>query len=193
MKQHASLSAASFTARVFGANVTRMDLPAFRASLGLASPSPDLSSALRALWLDARGDWDGAHEAAQADEGGDGDWVHAYLHRKEGDAGNAAYWYRRAGKPVCRTSLDEEWEAIVGALLKASAGRRPSGASLTVGAPPVGRSDRRNRPLCFFASGGKSPSARTHVMIQLTRPAGVNSLPLAMMPLRQRRCPRVTT
>jgi hypothetical protein len=92
-----------------------MDLSAFRASLGLALPSPDLSPALRALWLDARGDWDGAHEAAQADEGGDGDWVHAYLHRKEGDAGNAAYC--TAGKPVCRTSLKEEWEAIAKALL----------------------------------------------------------------------------
>ena len=84
-----------------------------------------MSPALRALWLDARGDWDGAHEAAQADEGGDGDWVHAYLHRKEGDAGNAAYWYRRAGKPVCRTSLDEEWEAIASALLTGS--RREGG------------------------------------------------------------------
>ena len=45
-----------------------------------------------------KGDWDGAHDAAQADEGGAGDWVHAYLHRKEGDSGNAAYWYRRAKK-----------------------------------------------------------------------------------------------
>jgi hypothetical protein len=45
-------------------------------------------------------------------------WVHAYLHRKEGDAGNAAYWYRRARKPVCRASLDEEWAAIADALLK---------------------------------------------------------------------------
>jgi hypothetical protein len=57
------------TARAFGANLGRMDLAAFRASFGLASP-PDLSPALRALWLDARGDWDGAHEAAQVDEGG---------------------------------------------------------------------------------------------------------------------------
>jgi hypothetical protein len=32
--------------------------------------------------------------------------------------GNAAYWYRRARKPVCRASLDEEWAEIVGALLK---------------------------------------------------------------------------
>jgi hypothetical protein len=43
--------------------------------------------------------------------------VHAYLHRKEGDAGNAAYWYRRARKVVCRSSLDEEWAAIAGQLL----------------------------------------------------------------------------
>jgi hypothetical protein len=96
-----------------------MDLVAFRASLSAAEPPPDLSQALRALWLDARGNWDGAHEAAQADGGRAGDWVHAYLHRKEGDPGNAAYWYRRAGKPVCRTSLDEEWAAMASALLKA--------------------------------------------------------------------------
>jgi hypothetical protein len=94
-----------------------MDLAAFRASLSAAAPPPSLSHALRALWLDAKGDWDGAHEAAQADEGGPGDWVHGYLHRKEGDPGNAAYWYRRAKKPICRTSLDEEWRAIAEALL----------------------------------------------------------------------------
>ena len=97
-----------------------MDLAAFRASLESDSPPAGLSDALRALWLDAKADWDGAHEAAQADEGGKGDWVHAYLHRKEGDAGNAAYWYRRAGKPVCQTSLDEEWRAIAEALLAQS-------------------------------------------------------------------------
>jgi len=62
-----------------------MDLAAFRASLAAPQPPPALSLGLKALWLDARGDWDGAHDAAQADEGGDGDWVHAYLHRKEGD------------------------------------------------------------------------------------------------------------
>ena len=45
--------------------------------------------------------------------------MHAYLHRKEGDAGNAAYWYRRARKPVCQASLDEEWAAIAEALLRA--------------------------------------------------------------------------
>ncbi len=98
-----------------------MDLAAFRASLTDAAPPAGLGHALSALWLDAKGDWDAAHDAAQADEGGAGDWVHAYLHRKEGDAGNAAYWYRRAGRPVCRASLDEEWEAIAGALLRQDA------------------------------------------------------------------------
>jgi hypothetical protein len=94
-----------------------MDLAGFRASLSAPEP-PALSPALRALWLDARGNWDGAHDA----EGGAGDWVHAYLHRKEGDAGNAAYWYRRARKPVCRTSLDQEWAAIAEALLQGEGG-----------------------------------------------------------------------
>jgi hypothetical protein len=98
-----------------------MDLAGFRASLSAPEP-PALSPALRALWLDARGNWDGAHEAAQAGESGAGDWVHAYLHRKEGDAGNAAYWYRRARKPVCKASLDEEWAAIADALLKGEGG-----------------------------------------------------------------------
>ena len=94
-----------------------MDLAAFRASLAAPGPPPGLSRALQALWRDAKGDWDGAHELAQADEGGAGDWVHAYLHRKEGDLGNAGYWYRRARKPVAKGPLDEEWAEIAKALL----------------------------------------------------------------------------
>jgi len=109
---------ARFTARAFGANLSAMDLAAFRASLERSSPPSDLSPALRALWLDGRGDWDKAHKAAQADEGGAGDWVHAYLHRKEGDVGNAGYWYRRARKPVGRGPLEEEWATIASALLE---------------------------------------------------------------------------
>ena len=100
-----------------------MDLSAFRTSLSKSYFAAGFEPGATRFWLDARGDWNGAHEAAQADEGGDGDWVHAYLHRKEGDAGNAAYWYRRAGKPVCRTPLDEEWEVIAGALLRGHDGR----------------------------------------------------------------------
>ncbi len=94
-----------------------MDLSAFRASLTAAAPPAGLTSALQALWWDGKGDWNQAHEWAQREEGGPGDWVHAYLHRKEGDAGNAAYWYRRARKPVGAGSLDDEWQAIAAALL----------------------------------------------------------------------------
>jgi hypothetical protein len=43
--------------------------------------------------------------------------MHAYLHRKEGDPWNAAYWYRRAGVRERRDSLEEEFDALLGALL----------------------------------------------------------------------------
>jgi hypothetical protein len=89
----------------------------FRASLSNATPPPDLTPALRALWTDGHGDWDGAHRIAQDIEGPTGAWVHAYLHRKEGDAGNAGYWYRQAGRPAATGTLDEEWVAIVASLL----------------------------------------------------------------------------
>ena len=69
-----------------------------------------------ALWWAARGDWDLAHAVAQADDGADAAWVHAYLHRVEGDLDNAAYWYRRAGRPVATGPLEPEWAAIAAAL-----------------------------------------------------------------------------
>ncbi len=95
-----------------------MNLAAFRQSLAAPAPPAGLGPALEALWHDARGDFDKAHDLAQSDESGAGDWVHAYLHRKEGDAGNAAYWYRRARRAVCHETLDAEWETIATALLK---------------------------------------------------------------------------
>ena len=76
-----------------------------------------LSAPLRALWHDAKGEWHAAHEVAQNIDDATGAWIHAYLHRKEGDLGNAGYWYRRAKKPECSSSLDAEWEEIATALL----------------------------------------------------------------------------
>jgi hypothetical protein len=96
-----------------------MTLLEFKATLGEATPPP-VAAALVALWHDAKGNWDAAHNTAQDIENETGAWVHAYLHRKEGDASNAAYWYRRAGKAVARESLDEEWESIVTALLEST-------------------------------------------------------------------------
>src|SRR5438876_8034961 len=96
---------------------SKMTLNDFRQSLTATEPPAGLTLALAGLWWDAKGDWTRAHESAQQDEGRDGSWVHAYLHRKEGDQGNAAYWYGRAGKPVCREPLDAEWLSIVKRLL----------------------------------------------------------------------------
>jgi hypothetical protein len=94
-----------------------MDWQTFEASLANDAPPAALSRALQALWQDANGDWDTAHRLAQEEDDRDGAWVHAYLHRKEGDASNAAYWYRRAGRPVSRLPLNEEWREIAEALL----------------------------------------------------------------------------
>ena len=95
----------------------RMTLEEFRKSLNSERPPEDLTLSLAALWWDAKGDWTKAHESAQQDEGAAGAWVHAYLHRKEGDVSNAGYSYGRAGKPLARMSLDEEWSEIVNALV----------------------------------------------------------------------------
>jgi hypothetical protein len=80
-------------------------------------PPPELAPALAALWFDRAGRWDEAHRVAQDVETPDGAWVHAYLHRKEGDHANAAYWYRRSGRPVATASEDDEWTTIVQTLL----------------------------------------------------------------------------
>ena len=94
-----------------------MDVDAFKASLQQVAPPDGLSAALRALWFQAKGDWDEAHRLAQSQDDMTGAWVHAYLHRVEGDQRNAAYWYRRAGKPVSSAPLRKEWDEIADALL----------------------------------------------------------------------------
>ena len=105
-----------------------MELQEFRTSVYRDKPPQGLGQfqqsllahqALQALWWEAKGDWDKAHECAQAKEDAAGYWVHAYLHRREGDADNAGYWYRRAKKPVATNALEEEWAATAGALLQA--------------------------------------------------------------------------
>ena len=94
-----------------------MDLQAFRQSLAGGAPPAGLGLAAQALWWDAKGDWNRAHECAQAQEDAAGAWVHAYLHRREGDLDNAGYWYRRAGRPPATGPLEQEREAILRSLL----------------------------------------------------------------------------
>ena len=95
-----------------------MNMQEFRESLSHTDPPKGLGLALAGLWWDAKGNWTRAHQSAQQDEGPAGAWVHAYLHRKEGDSSNAAYWYRRAGKSPAQSSLEDEWSAITGCLLR---------------------------------------------------------------------------
>jgi hypothetical protein len=95
-----------------------MTFDEFNSSLERATPPAGLPAVLLALWHDAHGDWDTAHRVAQDIENPEGAWVHAYLHRKEGDGSNAAYWYRRAGRPVERGPLQDEWDQIVTTLLQ---------------------------------------------------------------------------
>jgi hypothetical protein len=76
----------------------------------------DNASPLKALARIASGDWDGAHKLVQDDESAAAAWVHAHLHRIEGDLDNAAYWYRKAGKPTATGDLTQERQAIEQAL-----------------------------------------------------------------------------
>jgi hypothetical protein len=94
-----------------------MDLSTFQASIHQDAPPASASLPLQALWWDAKGDWDKAHECAQADPGPAGDAVHAYLHRREPDLANARYWYNRAGRPPATGTLDQEWNALATELL----------------------------------------------------------------------------
>ena len=76
-------------------------------------PPENLNVYLQALWYDAKGDWDKAHELIQDLPDKSSAWIHAYLHRKEGDTWNADYWYNRADRKRPSVSLDEEWEMLV--------------------------------------------------------------------------------
>lgn len=98
-----------------------MTLEEFKESLEREEPPQGLSPELEALWQDAKGNWNEAHQICQNAGSVNGDWVHAFLHRKEGDENNASYWYQRAdkGNPDC--SLDEEWEFLISAFLREDA------------------------------------------------------------------------
>jgi hypothetical protein len=93
-----------------------------KATLANAKPADGLAPPLAALWWAAKGDWDAAHKIVMNEDTKDAAWVHAYLHRVEGDLSNAGYWYRRAGKPEAKDTLDTEWQRIVDAL----SGRAPA-------------------------------------------------------------------
>ena len=95
-----------------------MKIADFRASLSGTAPASTFAPPLAGLWWAAKGDWDRAHKIVQDDPSREAARVHAYLHRVEGDLGNAGYWYRQAGQPVAKDTLQAEWERIASALIE---------------------------------------------------------------------------
>lgn len=96
----------------------KMSPEEFKSSLAAPAPPADLSAPLAALWWDAKGDWAQAHSLVDSLSTKEGMAVHAYLHRKEGADWNADYWYTRAGRTHHRPTLDDEWSALLHALLR---------------------------------------------------------------------------
>ncbi len=86
-----------------------MTLQDFKDTLSDKLPPQELSVQLKALWYDAKGDWETAHDLIDQLDDAVSAHVHAYLHRVEGDLWNARYWYNRAKQPEFKGSLEEEW------------------------------------------------------------------------------------
>ncbi|WP_156510580.1 hypothetical protein [Labrenzia sp. OB1] len=84
-----------------------------------AEPPASFSPPRQALWWLKKGglelgpEWEKAHEICQSREGDtEHDWIHALCHLIENDPGNAAYWFRRAGKPAATRDADALWQDI---------------------------------------------------------------------------------
>ena len=89
-----------------------MTIKEFKTSLSGNIPPGNISDYLKALWYDAKGNWDQSHKIVQDIGTQAASRIHAYLHRKEGDTGNADYWYSRAGARRPDLSLEKEWEEL---------------------------------------------------------------------------------
>ena len=83
-----------------------MNIETFKASTEAEKPPDGLSVPLKAMWYQGKGNWEEAHRLAQSENS------------PNGNLGNAAYWYRLADRPVCTSSLDDEWAEIVTALVQ---------------------------------------------------------------------------
>jgi hypothetical protein len=94
----------------------KIGIAQFKESISLDHPPSNISVYLKALWFDAKDNWEKSHTIIQDIEDQTAAWIHAYLHRKEGDIWNADYWYQRAGKKRPAMTLQEEWEDIVNTL-----------------------------------------------------------------------------
>ncbi len=94
-----------------------MDINEFKDFVQQKEKPKGLNRYLEAMFEDAMGNWNKAHQIAQDIPNDTGSWIHAYLHRKEGDNWNANYWYNKAGRHMPAVSLEKEWEEISEELL----------------------------------------------------------------------------
>ena len=94
-----------------------MNIDEFKKIVKKKEKPTELNAYLKAMYEDALGNWDRAHQIAQDINDHMGSLIHAYLHRKEGDKWNANYWYTRAGREMPDHSLEQEWENICEELL----------------------------------------------------------------------------
>jgi hypothetical protein len=94
-----------------------MQFEEYANSLNSNYPPENINQFAQAMWYDAKGDWEKAHNIVQDIENKTAYRIHAYLHRKEGDSGNAGYWYNKASTKLPDYSLEKEWEEIVKAVL----------------------------------------------------------------------------
>jgi len=86
----------------------------FIAFLDSSTCPSTLDSYQRALWYEAKDNWDKAHNIVQAMDDTTAARIHAYLHRVEGDDWNSQYWHRQAGTEFPdHLSLEEEWYMLV--------------------------------------------------------------------------------
>ena len=90
-----------------------MDITQFTESLEQDQPDAKWAVQLKALWWDAKGDWQQAHGLIDHLTDQPSARVHAYLHRVEGDLWNAKYWYNRSGEALFSGSLEQERDLLV--------------------------------------------------------------------------------
>ena len=84
------------------------DSRAPRSTLSRRCADPVRPCRLRALWFDAKGDWNAAHKCVDDKADPDSMWVHAYLHRKEGDLSQRRLLVSpRAAENRIRAALEE--------------------------------------------------------------------------------------
>ena len=94
-----------------------MQYQAFIESLEKDACLGGLEHALQALWYDANGDWERAHEIVQQMDDVMAARIHAYLHREEGDEWNSRYWHRQAGSTFPEgMSLEDESDSLARSL-----------------------------------------------------------------------------